>query len=360
MASTLEEELGSVEFVQVESVQALASNFGASSTNEVPDRYIRSEVEADMVVEKGSFELQVIDLAKLRDPQFSQTEIAKLGCACGEWGFFQLINHGVDKEVLERVKADITAFFNLPVEQKEAVAIANKGVDGFGHHFIVSNEQKLDWADMLYLTTRPVNERNLRFWPTNPPTFRDTFNKYSLELNKVAGELLEAMSKDLEIESDVLFNLFKGQPQSMRMNYYPPCPQPEKVLGLSAHTDGSGITLLLHVNDVQGLQIRKDKMWFSVETLPGALVVNIGDVLEIASNGRYRSIEHRAVVNTTKERISIANFQSPCHLANMGPLPEVVKGGKENYKSLPYIEYFKGYFSDKLEGRNYMESLKIN
>ena len=89
MASTLEENFGSTKFIQAESVQALASNFGASS-NEVPDRYIMPEVEADSVAEKGSFELPIIDLAKLRDPQFSQAEIAKLGCACGEWGFFQV------------------------------------------------------------------------------------------------------------------------------------------------------------------------------------------------------------------------------------------------------------------------------
>lgn len=106
-------------------------------------------------------------------------------------------------------------------------------------------------------------------------------DKYSLELTKVTSELLEAMSKDLGIEPEVLFDLFKGQPQTMRMNYYPPCPQADKVLGLSAHTDGAGLTLLLHVNDVQGLQIRKDGKWLSVKTLPGAFVVNIGDILEV-------------------------------------------------------------------------------
>ncbi|KAF3323160.1 S-norcoclaurine synthase 1 [Carex littledalei] len=359
MASNLEENLGStVKFIQAESVQALASNFGASS-NEVPDRYIMPEVEADSVAQKGSFELPIIDLAKLRDPQFSQAEIAKLGCACGEWGFFQLINHGVDKELLERVKADITAFFNLPLEQKKVVTTESNSAEGFGRQFVASDEQKLEWVDMLYLNTQPVNQRMLQVWPTNPPTFRDTIDQYSLELNKVTGELLEAMSKDLGIESDVLFNLFKEQPQVMRMNYYPPCPQPEKVLGASAHTDGAGLTLLLHVNDVQGLQIRKDNMWFNVENHPEAFVVNIGDILEIASNGRYPSVEHRAVVNTMKERISIGTFQIPYRFCTVGPLPEVVRGGKENYKSLPYIEYIKGYFSNKLKGRSYMESFKI-
>jgi isopenicillin N synthase-like dioxygenase len=118
----------------------------------------------------------------------------------------------------------------------------------------------------------------------NQISCRETFDKYSLEMNKVTTELLEAMSKDLGIESEVMFNLFKGQPQSMRMNHYPPCPQAEKVLGLSAHTDGTGLTLLLHVNDVQGLQIRKDGKWFSVNALSGAFVVNIGDILEVCIN----------------------------------------------------------------------------
>lgn len=80
---------------------------------------------------------------------------------------------------------------------------------------------------------------------------------------------------------------------------------------------------------------------------------------QIASNGKYRSIEHRAVVNTTRERISVATFQSPYHLCTVGPLAEIVRGGKENYKSLPFTEYIKGYLADKLEGRSYMESLKI-
>jgi non-haem dioxygenase in morphine synthesis N-terminal len=89
MATSLAEDLSSVEFIQVESVQTLASNLGGSS-HEVPDQYIRPEVEADTVVEKGSFDLPVIDLARLRDPQFSEAEIAKLSYACAEWGFFQV------------------------------------------------------------------------------------------------------------------------------------------------------------------------------------------------------------------------------------------------------------------------------
>lgn len=89
MAPSLEEDLQTIALVPVVSVQALASNVGASSY-EIPDQYIRPEVVADAVVERDSFELPLIDLAKLRDPQFSEAEIARLGYACGEWGFFQV------------------------------------------------------------------------------------------------------------------------------------------------------------------------------------------------------------------------------------------------------------------------------
>ncbi|KAI4313626.1 hypothetical protein L6164_026589 [Bauhinia variegata] len=80
----------------------------------------------------------------------------------------------------------------------------------------------------------------------------------------------------------------------MRMNYYRPCSQPELVIGLNSHSDAIGLTILLQVNEMEGLQIRKDGIWVPVCPLPNAFVVNIGDILEIVTNGIYRSIEHRA------------------------------------------------------------------
>ncbi|XP_026440618.1 probable 2-oxoglutarate/Fe(II)-dependent dioxygenase [Papaver somniferum] len=97
----------------------------------------------------------------------------------------------------------------------------------------------------------------------------------------------------------------------MRMNYYPPCPQPELAIGLTPHSDFGGLTILLQINKVEGLQINKEERWISVKPLPNAFVVNVGDVLEIMTNGIYRSVDHRAVVNSTKKRLSIATFHDP-------------------------------------------------
>lgn len=93
--------------------------------------------------------------------------------------------------------------------------------------------------------------------------------------------LLRFVAMDMGVEPESLLERFRGQPQSMRMTYYPPCKQAEKVVGLSPHTDGTGLTLLLQANDVQGLQIRKDGKWVAINALDGAFIVNVGDILEV-------------------------------------------------------------------------------
>ncbi|TVU31728.1 hypothetical protein EJB05_23426, partial [Eragrostis curvula] len=323
------------------------------NNGKVPERYVRPEIKADaVIVNAEGYNLPIIDMSRLLNPEFSEEEIAKLGSACEHWGFFQLVNHGLDEGMLQKIKADITEFFNLPLEEKLAVAIEPNGVQGFGHHFVFSKEQKLDWVDLLFLATRPVEERSLAFWPTKPSTFRDTLDKYSLELANVSTQLLKFMAHNLGVDQDALLGAFKRQPQSVRINYYAPCHQADKVLGLSPHTDGVGMTFLLHVNDVQGLQIKKDGKWFSVESMPGALVVNIGDVLEILTNGKYKSIEHRAIVNPDKERITIAAFHSADIFCTIGPLQDLLKAGQARYKAIDGVEFTKGYFAAKLEVPN--------
>ncbi|KAK3157118.1 hypothetical protein QOZ80_2AG0116410 [Eleusine coracana subsp. coracana] len=348
-----------VEFVDQDvSVQVVADTI--RNNGEVPERYVRSEIKAEgVIVDAEGYNLPIVDMSRLLSPEFSDEEAVKLGSACENWGFFQLVNHGVESVLLQQIKDDITEFFSLPLEEKLAVAIQPNGVQGFGHHFVFSKEQKLDWVDLLFLATRPVEERSLDFWPTKPSTFRDTLDKYSLEMANVSRQLLKYMANSLGVDQDTLLDTFKGQPQSVRINYYPPCFQADKVLGLSPHTDGVGMTFLLHVNDVQGLQIKKDGKWFSVESMPGALVVNIGDVLEILTNGKYKSIEHRAVVNPDKERITIAAFHSLNLFCTIGPLKDLLKVGEARYKDIDGVEFTKGYFAAKLEGRRYLESLKL-
>ncbi|KAJ6751706.1 hypothetical protein OIU85_002161 [Salix viminalis] len=128
--------------------------------------------------------------------------------------------------------------------------------------------------------------------------------------------------------------MFEEGCQMMRMNYYPPCPQPELVIGLDSHSDAVGLTILLQVNEMEGLQVRKSGRWIPVEPLPNAFVLNIGDMLEIVTNGIYRSTEHRAAVNSVKRatiywhllqpqsRWRNGSCTKPCYSTDSGCLSE--------------------------------------
>lgn len=89
------------------------------------------------------------------------------------------------------------------------------------------------------------------------------------------------MEKALKVEPNEMLELFENINQSMRMNFYPPCPQPENVIGLNPHSDAGALTILLQANDIEGLQIRKDGQWISITPLTNAFVVNVGDILEV-------------------------------------------------------------------------------
>ncbi|KAF8661827.1 hypothetical protein HU200_056784 [Digitaria exilis] len=355
-------------YLQVPNVQALAPTWNGSG-EVVPDRYVRTEDGAAEEVVAGCV-LPVVDLGRLLDERSSEEELANLGSACQHWGYFQLINHGVPEEVIQDIRRDIVEFFKLPLEAKKAYAQLPDDIQGYGQGFVFSETQKLDWADMIYLKLRPMESRNMRFWPDQPPSFRNSYDMcrnsvdtFSTEVAKVTSSLLRSMAMDMGVAPERLMEMFGYQPQSMKVTYYPPCRQAAgDVLGLSPHTDATVVTLLLHVNDVQGLQIRKDGRWLAVDPLDGAFVVSIGDILEILSNGRYKSIEHRAVVHPDKDRISAAMFHQPCANTIVGPLPEIVKkdGGEARYKSVDYMDFMKSFFVAKTDGRrSHMDALRI-
>ena len=94
-------------------------------------------------------------------------------------------------------------------------------------------------------------------------------------------KLLKLISANLGVKSETLSSLFEDGTQGVRMNFYPPCKEANKVMGLSPHSDATGLTLLAQVNDVQGLQVKKDGKWVPIKPIPGAFIVNIGDIIEV-------------------------------------------------------------------------------
>lgn len=111
--------------------------------------------------------------------------------------------------------------------------------------------------------------------------FRDAIDAYGAEMKILANKILYMMAGPLKMKEEDMKVLFEDGLQAMRMNYYPPCPQPELVTGLSPHSDYIGLGIVFQVNDVEGLQVKKDGVWIPVAILPDAFVINVGDILEV-------------------------------------------------------------------------------
>ncbi|KAH1067786.1 hypothetical protein J1N35_032773 [Gossypium stocksii] len=133
------------------------------------------------------------------------------------------------------------------------------------------------------------------------------------------------MAKSLALEENSFSDQFgDNSVMHVRFNFYPPCTRPDKVLGLKPHSDRSWITVLLQDEQVEGLQIVKDEKWITVPVIPHALVVNLGDQMQIMSNGIFKSPVHGVVTNTDKLRISVAMFNEVEPEKEIGPVEGLI------------------------------------
>ncbi|RVW21971.1 Protein SRG1 [Vitis vinifera] len=338
------------------SIQELAKQPMAT----VPQIFLLEDQERPVLRENAALpDIPTIDMKRLIMSETTDFELDKLHSACKEWGFFQLVNHGVSSSLVENLKHEIVEFYKLPLEEKMKYKTPGDA-EGYGPSIIRSEDQKLDWGDRFYMLTNPTHRRKPHLLPQLPPSLRDNLELYISDSQKLAMRLLGLMAKAMKLDKREMEELFDDGKQAVRMTYYPPCPQSEMVMGIAPHSDATGITILLQVNEVDGLQIKKDGVWIPVNVLPDALVVNVGDILEIVSNGMYTSIEHRATVNSTKERISIAMFFSPKFSAEIGPAAGLIT--PQNlpvFKRIGMEKYYEDFFSRKLDGKSYLEHMKI-
>ncbi|KAK7359522.1 hypothetical protein VNO77_01483 [Canavalia gladiata] len=329
----------------------------------VPERYVRPHHERPIFSSTTATplpQIPVIDFSKLLSQHLKGPELENLHHACKEWGFFQLINHGVSNSLVESMKRGVEKLFNLGMEEKKKFGQREGDTEGYGQLFVVSHEQKLEWADVFYIRTLPAHIRKQHLFSNLPLQFRDDIETYSVELKNLAIQMVDLMADALDVDTKEMRELFGEGIQSMRMNYYPPCPQPELVMGLNPHSDSGGLTILLQANQVDGLQIKKDELWIPIKHLPNAFIINVGDMFEIMTNGIYRSIEHRATVNSDTERLSIATFYGPSLDRSLGPVPSLVTAKSPVlFKRIGVKEFYIGYLARELRGKSYLDTVRI-
>ncbi|KAM7265457.1 hypothetical protein ACFE04_003140 [Oxalis oulophora] len=324
--------------MEVERVQNVASN---SKGTTIPSEFIRSESEQPGITTvKG--ELLAVPIIDISDPDESKV-LNSIVKASVEWGMFQIINHGIPDEVIEKFQEVGKTFFELPREEKEVYAKSpdSKSVEGYGTFLQKDLGGKKGWVDHLFHRVWPPNAIDYKFWPQNPASYREANEEYVKYLHGVVNKLMKSLSVGLGLEENEMKNVVGGEEAVylLKINYYPPCPQPELALGVPAHTDTSCITILLP-NDVQGLQADRDGRWYDVKYVDKALIIHIGDQVEIVSNGKYKAVLHRSIVNKDKTRISWPVFLEPPQDLEVGPHPKLVTDeNPAKYKTKKYADY---------------------
>ncbi|PSS34896.1 1-aminocyclopropane-1-carboxylate oxidase [Actinidia chinensis var. chinensis] len=250
------------------------------------------------------FKLPVIDLAgAAADPGRRAAAVEAVREASEAWGFFQVVNHGVEDRVMEEMMGGVRRFNEQDGEERKQWYTRDFTRDFvYCSNFDLFSGPETNWRDSFFCKTAPTapNPQDL------PPPCRDILIQYSEQIMKLGISLLELLSEALGLSLNHLKDMDCAEGLATVCHYYPACPQPELTMGTSKHADNGFLTVLLQ-DHIGGLQVLHQNHWVDVPPTPGTLVVNIGDLLQLITNDKFKSVEHRVVANYDP-RVSVACF----------------------------------------------------
>ncbi|XP_073146892.1 probable 2-oxoglutarate-dependent dioxygenase SLC1 [Henckelia pumila] len=331
----------------------------------VPRKYILPET--DRPNERSSraelnLKLPEIDCAQLNGPNRGRV-LASLSYACENYGFFQLTNHGIPEEIINNMSDMSKKFFELPFADREKyMSLDMRSPVRYGTSFNQIKDEVFCWRDFLKLVCDPQPDV-LSHWPCAPIDLKESGVAYAKATKLLFLSLAQAILESLGIrnrDDDGMLKELENGSQILVMNCYPPCPEPELTVGMLPHSDYGFLTLLLQ-DEIRGLQIHHQDHWVTVEPLPGSFVVNVGDHLEIFSNGRYKSVLHRVLVNSYNYRISVASLHSLSFASTVQPSSALInESNPRRYRGTDFsgfLEFVKSRDSTK---KNFIESIKLS
>ncbi|KAF0931772.1 hypothetical protein E2562_005754 [Oryza meyeriana var. granulata] len=256
-----------------------------------------------------------------------------IAAAAADWGFFQVVNHGVGQELLEAMRREQARLFRLPFEAKANAGLLNDSYR-WGTPTATSLRQ-LSWSEAFHVPLAGISGKGCNYGELT--TLRDVTREVADAMSKLARTLARVLAESL-LGHSAGERFPEGCDDTtcfLRLNRYPPCPfSPDAdAFGLVPHTDSDFLTVLCQ-DHVGGLQLMKGSRWVAVKPIPGALIVNIGDLFQAWSNNRYRSVEHRVMTNATTERYSVAYFLCPSYDSPIGTCRE-----PSIYRAFTFGEY---------------------
>ncbi|XP_074281794.1 1-aminocyclopropane-1-carboxylate oxidase homolog [Silene latifolia] len=322
-----------------------------SGSKTLPMIFIRPQDELSEEHEVPCVNLQVpvISLQGIESKDVRDEIVRQVMDASEKWGFFQVVDHVISLEVLDKMLEGIRMFHEQDNEVKKlfyARDIMKPVVYGSNYDLYMS--RAASWRDTLAIANPYPG-----FLDTNeiPEICRDVMVDYINQVMKLGDTLLELLSMGLGLEPSYLKEEMEcNEGWSMVNHYYPPCPAPELTMGTDKHSDPSFLTILLQ-DHIGGLQVLYENQWVNVEPIHGAIVVNIGDILQIISNDKLKSVYHRVTANLVGPRISSALFlkgsQSSTKL--YGPIKELMSQDHPPlYKEFTLRDFYTHFFNRPL------------
>lgn len=322
----------------------------------VPPFFINSKTESNpssplSPAHKPEFGIPVIDLSRVGgDPDSHTGIVERIRVASESWGFFQVVNHGIPHAVLEEMLKGVRRFHEQDVEVKKEYYtrdVSKKVV--YNSNYDLYSGPAANWRDSFYclMSPHPPDPQDL------PSVCREILIEYSKQVMRLGSLLMELLSEALGLNSKHLNNMDCDKGLAVLCHYYPACPQPELTLGTSKHSDDGFLTVLLQ-DQIGGLQVLHQNHWFDIPPVPGALVVNIGDLLQLITNDKLKSIEHRVLAKREGPRISVACFLSSSFQSTSkvyGPIEELVsEDNPPRYREITVEEYVTFAANKGLDG----------
>uniref|UniRef100_A0A2P2KWD6 Fe2OG dioxygenase domain-containing protein n=1 Tax=Rhizophora mucronata TaxID=61149 RepID=A0A2P2KWD6_RHIMU len=294
--------------------------------------------------------IPVIDLKDFHTDGIRHEKIVEeIRQASERWGFFQVVNHGVSNDIMTEMIAGVCRFH----EQKKEVKMEYYTRDNDKKLKFISNNdlyvaKTANWRDSLYLFAEAASLAPEEI----PEVCRQIVIEYSEHVKGLGLTIFQLLSEALGLKPCYLVDIDCAKGYYMACHYYPACPEPNRTLGTSGHTDPVFMTILLQ-DHIGGLQVLFENEWIDVPPIPGAFVVNVGDLLQLMSNDKFRSGKHRVLANQIGPRISVAFFFTTRYCPSgrlYGPIKDLLS--RENpplYKEVLERDYFAHFYSKGLD-----------
>ena len=292
-------------------------------------------------------EIPVIDISPLVDGNAAQLErtVAALDRACSDVGFIYIRNHGVSGDLVTRLAQQARLFFNRSMDEKMRIVLDQR-MRGYlplnyrsyeGEARAGTSHQEGFWIGHERPLSAALPLEGPNQWPEAVPDLKPTMLAYFSAVEELSQVLQRGFALALGLAPDFFQLLFRVPNSRLKLNHYPPqdAPEADNDIGVVPHSDSGGFTILWQ-DDNGGLEVQsKSGEWVGAPPIDDTFVVNLGNIMQIWTNGRFSSTPHRVINRAGRDRYSIPLFVNPDSSARIAPLI----GPTSNFSPFRYGDY---------------------